>query len=141
MKHRPYDVLQSIIQIFDVYYGSEARNRLKLMPLAITVSKSDLLKYFPPIASQSYSFLNPSTDKDSFNLREMEIIGREVRDFLSIYGDDRQFVEITRLFPQVGFFAVSSTGWPPDEHGRYLQIEPIRCTDPVLWILHTLGYY
>lgn len=140
-EYRPYDVLQSIIQIFDVYYGSEARNRLKLMPLAITVSKSDLLQYSPLIKSQSYSFLNSSTDKNIFNLREMETIRREVRDFLSLYGDNRRLIEITRFFPQVGFFAVSSTGCSPDEHGQYPFIEPIRCTDPVLWILRTLGCY
>jgi hypothetical protein len=137
-KRNAYSAIQSIIQLFENYHGLQAESRLNLIPIAITVSKSDLLQYLFPMESQSYSFLTKAVYKDGLKLSEIKAIDKEVRNFIDEY-EDYPLVQVAQVFPKVGFFAVSSTGHDINRDGNFPKIEPIRCLDPVLWILSMLG--
>ena len=131
---RTYDVLNRVIQTLEQNQGLYPGQQLKT-PIAIAISKSDLLKY---VVRSNALFLNPASYSNNLNIRELEIIDREVRDLILEYGD-KELLASSRTFEQTCFFAVSPTGWPADGSGKFPKIEPIRCFDPMLWALWKLG--
>ncbi|HEU5229622.1 MAG TPA: hypothetical protein VFU49_17525 [Ktedonobacteraceae bacterium] len=129
-------VFNSIIQLLESYRGLDSGARLENMPIAMTLSKSDLLKQLTPI-QQQYSFLQKSSYGGSINLQDLDIINHEVRQLLEDYGE-LPLLQATRNFSRSRFFAVSATGYAPDVSGKYPAVEPYRCLEPLLWILYEL---
>ncbi|MFL5629517.1 MAG: hypothetical protein ACJ788_28415 [Ktedonobacteraceae bacterium] len=127
-------LLNSILEVLKQYHGSDARNDL---PVAITISKSDLLKYNELIDS-SYRFFSSPTYSGGLDLQDRRAVDKEVRKIIREIGDESLLLAAQKL-KQVNFFAVSATGQAPDESGTYPSITPYRCLDPILWILYELG--
>jgi hypothetical protein len=134
---RASDVLNSTIQLLERKRGLEPGSAFMQMPIAITLSKSDLLKYLRGI-NDPYSFLsNPKNDYTSgVDLRDLEKVDGEVRQLLAEFGD-RTLLEATRTL-NAQFFAASATGHAPKADDTYPAVEPRRCLDPVLWLLYQL---
>ena len=130
-------VFNSVLQLFERNLGVQAGSRLVRIPIAITLSKSDLLKYLRGI-NDPYRFLtNPSYGYiDGVDLEDFQIIDHEVRELLEEFGD-RTLLQTTQAL-NTQFFAVSATGTPPKMDGTYPNVEPCRCLDPVLWSLYKL---
>jgi len=130
-------VLNSIVPLLERYRGLTSGSRLSSMPIAVTLSKADLLKQLTPIQNP-FTFLSRPTYNGTINLREIDIIDREVKNLLLEYGENA-LLQATSNLSCLKFFAASATGYAPDKHGQYPAVEPNRCLDPVIWILHRLG--
>lgn len=111
-------------------------------PLAIALSKADLLKKLRPLGQQ-FSFLRRQPDyRGGLDLTDLTSVDQEVRQLLYEY-DLGRFVEAVefyrgQLFDPVCYTAVSAIGYTPDEQGGIPAINPWRCLDPFLWVLHEL---
>lgn len=130
------DVLNRIMRTFEMKQGITPGMQVST-PIAITVSKSDLLKFVlkgstPPL------FLRDSTYTSKLDTHEFETINEEIRYFLQSIGD-HVLVHSSQLFKNKSFFAVSATGWPADDQNKYPSIEPLRVLDPLLWALAHIG--
>jgi len=132
----PSSVLNSIIRLIEDYRGYDSGTRLSSTPIAITVTKSDLLKQLTTV-QQQYHFLKKPVYNGTINLQDLDLVDGEVRQLLDEYGE-RTLLQSTLNFSKVKFFATSATGYAPDKNGIYPAIDPCRCLDPVLWILHQL---
>lgn len=130
-------VLNSVLQLFERNLGVQAGSRLVRIPIAITLSKSDLLKYLRGINDQ-YGFLtNPTYGySGGVDLEDLELVDQEVRQLVEEFGD-RTLLQSTQML-NAQFFAVSATGSSPKMDGTYPIVQPCRCLDPVLWVLHKL---
>jgi GTPase SAR1 family protein len=135
---RASDVLNSMIQLFERSKGIEAGSRLLSVPIAVALSKSDLLKYLTGINHQ-YSFSSHPKQGygNGIDLDDLRTVDREVREVIYEYGDRTLLHSTTTLNTQ--FFATSATGIAPKDDGTYASVEPRRCLDPVLWVLYKLG--
>jgi GTPase SAR1 family protein len=129
-------VLNSIVHLLERYRGYEAGARLSSTPIAVTVAKSDLLKQLTTVQNQ-FLFLKKPAYTGTINLREMDVIDREVRQLLEDFGE-RTLLQATSRFSKMKFFATSATGYAPDKNGVYPAVDPCRCLDPILWILYQL---
>jgi hypothetical protein len=121
-------------------------------PVAIALSKSDLIEVIPSESGEDYLFADdPSYEKPKGKVRRKEFadINTEVMRLLNELDQNaQQRGSLTRLagplltaskaFPKKQFFAVSATGCRPTG-GIYLNFQPRRCLDPVFWILSELG--
>ena len=132
------DILMRLIDLYERQQGKPGQ-QIKL-PIAITVSKSDLLQFADPLR-RSLLFATPAySDPRSVGPLRCEELDMEevVKKLLELY-EERSLVMSSKRLWQARFFAVSSTGWPPDPAGLFPAIEPLRVLDPVLWILVQLG--
>lgn len=129
-------VLNSIIRLVEDYRGVGAGAHLASTPIAITVTKSDLLKQLTTLQYQ-YHFLKKPTYNGNIDLDDLDIVDREVRHLLEEYGE-RTLLQSTLNFSKVRFFATSATGYAPDSKGLYPAVDPCRCLDPILWILYEM---
>lgn len=129
---KPSDALEVLVQV----YKREQRLQLEIplpVPIAITFTKSDLLRFI----DQHYLFLRNPIHNDVLNLQDMEAVNTEVRTLLSKFGD-RVLLEANQTFSNVSFFATSATGWFSPEEARFLPSRPVRCFDPLGWLLWKL---
>lgn len=130
------EVLNRVLGTFRQHSGLRSGQKLKT-PVAITVSKSDLLK-FAAKGRQSPLFLNDNYYTNRLDVSKFDYISNEVQGLLHDLGD-RVLLRSSELFENTSFFAVSATGWPPDDQGNFPPLEPLRCLDPLLWTLWKLG--
>lgn len=139
----PFTREQSTVQVFNRIMTTFMNNKnvgdgKKLdTPIAITVSKSDLLQ-FAVRGTQRPLFLSDSVYYNQLDIPKFAFISNEVQYFLQMMGD-KTLLKAVDQFENVSFFAVSATGWPPDENGEFPPLEPLRCLDPLLWSLWKLG--
>jgi len=135
---RASDVLNLIVQLLERKRGLEPGSRLIQTPVAITLSKSDLLKYLRGV-SDPYKFLNnPAAGYGGgVDLQDLAVIDKEVRELIRDYGDRSLLQATSSLHAQ--FFAASATGHPQKADSTYPAVEPRRCLDPVLWVLNQVG--
>lgn len=133
---RAAERLSDIISVYERFHKEPKGASLPNTPIAVMVSKSDLFKSFNP--PDMYRFMtNPSYGK-GIDLQDIDTVDGEVRQLLQKY-QQGDLLRATDRFKRLKFFATSSTGAPPDENGQLAHVEPCRCLDPVLWILHQLG--
>jgi hypothetical protein len=131
---QPSHVLSGILSVLERYN----KDRLHTAPLAVILPKSDLLRHLPQ-TGQTYTFLHEPTPSQYLDLKDQQTVEHEVKDILEQYGD-RPLLSVANAFSHVGFFAVAPTGHPPNENGIFPAVEPIRCLDPLLWILWKLKF-
>jgi hypothetical protein len=129
-------VLNSIMRLIESYRGVGAGARLSSTPIAITITKSDLLKQLTTLQFQ-YHFLKRPVYNGSIDLKDLDIVDHEVKDLLEEYGE-RTLLQSTLNFSKVRFFATSATGYAPDSQGLYPAVDPCRCLDPILWTLYEM---
>lgn len=130
------EVLNRVIQTFEMNNRIKPGARLKT-PVAIALSKSDVLKYVTRYDREN-RFLTANVYSNMLDTRQFDPISEEVQNLLQRVGDD-VLIQSSNLFEHVSFFAISATGWPPDAQGKFPSIEPLRCLDPLLWVLWKLG--
>ncbi len=130
-------VLNSVLQLFERNLGVQAGSRLVRIPIAITLSKSDLLKYLRGI-NNPYRFLTnpPYGYNGGVDQQDLQFIDQEVQELIDEFGDRTLLQTAQTLNAQ--FFAVSATGSSPKLDGTYPAVQPCRCLDPVLWVLQKL---
>lgn len=131
-----HQVLDRVIATFKQNQGGNI-NRNVTIPIAITISKSDLLQFaersaFPPL------YLSENVLPNRLDLPKFEFISNEIQNLIRRVGD-KNLLNSSAAFDTVSFFAVSATGWTEDTNGQFPAIEPIRCLDPLLWVMWKLG--
>lgn len=139
LEQRPFktsDVFNRVMATFRQSRNMSARSRLRI-PVAITVSKSDLLK-FSATKRRLPLFLYENYYTNKLDVSKLAQIDGEVRGLLQALGD-RVLLTSSQLFEDVAFFAISATGWAPDDKNQFPPLEPTRCLDPLLWVLWRLG--
>ncbi|WP_149401679.1 TRAFAC clade GTPase domain-containing protein [Dictyobacter arantiisoli] len=129
------DMLNRITETFRLGMGLSSGEAIDV-PVAVTLSKSDLLKYVVRSEISSTQFLYEGTSTNRLNTDDYATIDSEVRNFILRFGD-KVLIQSSKLFNTVSFFAVSATGWAAKD-GHYPVIESLRCLDPLLWILWKL---
>jgi len=135
----PLSVLSGLVE--DYIY--KQANGVSDIPTAVVLTKSDLLRplqlegeYIRP---QSRIFAN-YTHMGYFNLDAFAQVDYEVDEFLQA-ADPNFRNALKRRFAELGFFAVSALGAPPDATGRRVRTyAPLRVDEPFLWLLYKLGY-
>jgi hypothetical protein len=131
---RAADTLSSVIEIVERYRGVPAGSSFHDTPVAIMLSKSDILQP----ANLPYTSMHRDDDYgDHIDFQEIDAIDEEVKDLLRRYGQG-DLLAATHRFRRLKFFATSATGVPPDASGSFPSVEPRHCLDPILWILHQL---
>jgi Double-GTPase 2 len=130
-------VLSSVLQLYERNLGVQSGSRMLRIPIGITLSKSDVLKYLRGI-NNPYRFLsNPRYGyAGGIDPEDLQVVDQEVRQLIEEFGD-RALLQATQTL-NTQFFAVSSTGFSPKVDGTYPAVEPRRCLDPVLWVLNKL---
>lgn len=132
------DLLESLWQIFRRIHDKDVNKYLRSIPVAITLSKSDLLKYTAPIAP-AYRLLSNPIYSSRANLPDLEKVEKEVKRILE-ESAEHTLLDTIQMFPLTKFLATSATGCPRDATtDLYPYIDPCRCLDPLLWIFHMLG--
>lgn len=135
-RRRAVEGLVSVIDVFERYHGYSSGAIFSKTPVAVMLSKADLLKSLP--LPNNYHFMTNSQYRSGVDMQDINIVDQEVRNLLEIY-QQGNLLAATKRFKSVKFFATSATGEPPDLTGRFTNVEPCRCLDPVLWILYQLG--
>ncbi|GHO96492.1 hypothetical protein KSF_065400 [Reticulibacter mediterranei] len=126
----------SIIEIIERYRGLSSGSSLPDLPIAIMLSKADMLQHAIP--ASSYRFLHNPYYRDALDLEDIRIVDEEVRDIFARY-QQNDLLKATIRLKQVSFFATSATGEAPDRDHRFRNVTPLRCLDPLLWILYRRG--
>lgn len=107
------------------------------LPTAITVAKSDLLRYALGNPGTRAAFLSRPNYAGGYQALQLPQVNEEVKEVLQRY-EGGVFLAKGALFSQTGYFAVSATGCAPDygqNPPRFRFVQPIRCVDPLIWLL------
>ena len=136
----PSETLTTIIHLIEDFRGLPVGSGLADLPIAITISKSDLLEKLRPNNGRFvYSFKENPEYRGGVNLADLDEVEKDVLEVLSEHAGDRSLIPSTKTIERKRFLAISATGWPPEASGSYPNVEPRRCLDPLLWILYELG--
>lgn len=128
------EVLDSAIGVVRRWRGLAPDAQLS-MPVAITISKSDMLDGIIPAAErQNAPFLNP-VQYDGFVHVDDFMRNHEALSKWLVSMKEMQLRRSALYVPNSSFFAVSATGSSPNSVGKFASIQPRRCLDPLLWIL------
>lgn len=130
------DTLDRVVELFRVERRMRPGKKIKI-PTVFLVTKSDTLG---SIVDDKCRFLQDVPHVGQYDLSDFEMINEEIKSYLSTWGEDGLISGAEQFQPR-GFFAVSALGSNPDKKTlRIPRIDPIRCGDPVLWLLTQLGY-
>lgn len=130
-------VLDRVMNSFRVANIIDEGKKVKT-PIAITLSKSDLLTFTASLDASSALYLYDNSYTNQLDIFQFTNISRQVEALISQFGDS-QLILLSKEFEKVCFFAVTATGWTPDPNGAFPPLEPKRCLDPLLWALWQLG--
>ena len=130
--------LNTITSLVTRSQGKRTGASLGSTPIAITLSKCDLLKKLRAVGNQYYFITQPPRYRGGANLQDIEMVDKEVRQLLTEHGGDNLLLAANN-FKKVRFLAVSAIGYTPDAAGKIPTVEPWRCLDPFLWVLYELG--
>lgn len=117
--------------------GSEELN----IPIAITLSKSDLCRYVILDPKSPPRFLQTPSYSKGFDLQDAQAVNDEVEDLIERL-DGVAILQSSQVFKTKAYFAVSATGCSAQKQGEdevFPVVEPRRCVDPLLWALWHLG--
>jgi len=107
------------------------------IPTSFVLSKCDVLE---SIVDKHATFLQDTPHVGHYDLCDCEMVHEEVRSYLSSWGEDALLSAADQFEPRK-FLAVSALGCNPDKSSMKIpSINPIRCGDPILWLLTELGY-
>jgi hypothetical protein len=127
--------LNDIISLYERFRRAPTGGSLPSTPIAVMLSKSDMFKY---PGRPTYHFMTNPDYSGGVDMDDLRFVDQQVQELLKTYNQG-DLITATSRFRQKMFFATSSTGEPPDSNGNFQNVQPCRCLDPVLWILHQLG--
>jgi hypothetical protein len=113
--------------------GDMARNRRTQTPVAVTISKSDLLSGLLPDAAFGFNRPAPTDDPVKWDT-DLAETGKDVIRALQLLNARDLLATARSLDPdRLSFHAVAAIGSTPVNE-KILTLEPLRCLDP-LWVL------
>ncbi len=131
------DVLNIVVEIFKRASGS-TRDAQFSFPVAVALSKSDLIPYVVTRSGNPlYQALADPQYASQLTREESDGIHNVVRQLLLEVGET-SLVSMEQSVERLNFSAISATGTALDSSGRYPQVLPHRCLDPLFWVLREL---
>lgn len=131
------DVLNRVIGVFK-RASNQMRETQFSLPVAIAFSKSDLIPYLRTRSNDPrYLALADLQYPSRLNSKESDDIHAVVRQLLLEVGEN-SLVAMENTIARLNFSAISATGSSLNDQGKYSQIEPNRCLDPLFWVLREL---
>ncbi len=131
-----FRIINKVMDLCRRERGLKAGDKLDI-PAVIVLAKSDLLDYVLPQGDTHAQFQREPNYQDGFNSVTYQVVSDEIEEIIERF-DCPALSTAARAFSTVSFAAVSATGGPPDQNGRFPRIAPRRCADPVLWVLWKL---
>jgi hypothetical protein len=134
---RATDILSGVIRVFK-RASNQVRETQFSLPIAIVLSKSDLIPFVKTRSGDPrYQALADPQFPGLLNRSESNGIHAVVRNFLMEVGESA-LVSMEQTLERVNFSAISATGASLNSSGKYSQVEPHRCLDPLFWVLREL---
>ena len=115
-------------------------------PMALVFSKIDAIlsneDKFEDTALAGMSITNNSNylDGSPIILSDFDSINVSMQGALSMWGEQNFLNNIKNNYKNAKFFGVSALGGQPDKLNNIATIKPYRVLDPLVWILHELGF-
>lgn len=135
--HPSQSIVESIIRIYETAHGLSAQQNIPAS-IALTVSKMDSVEeYFP---ERHHPIWQNPLHRDGFDMSDYYLCSAEVEGALRESGAG-QLCTLSKLRfgeKNTGFFAISSLGHTPNG-ANVGEIEPIRVSEPLLWLLGQFG--
>ena len=133
-----HEVLANVMYRFEQYQAIPPNGSINI-PTAIIISKSDLLTYTLSVQDRrNYLIFQQKVYNGLAYPPEFARIHQEIEAFLRFY-QERALLQLSKRFTNVNFLAASATGNAPDRSGFFVNINPLRCLDPFVWMLWKLG--
>ena len=132
------DVLTNVIEIFKRASG-QARDTHFSLPVAVALSKSDLIPYvitgsqdprYPALADTQYPSTLTRAESNGIHAVVRQLLW-EVR--------ETSLLAMENTVERINFSAITATGADKDSQGMYPDVAPHRCLDPLFWVLRELG--
>jgi hypothetical protein len=131
------DVLNNVINVFKRALG-EAKEPQFSLPVAIALSKSDLIPYVvTPSGNSNYQALSDARYPSTFASNESDAIHAMVKQFLYEV-KEYSLLSMEKTIERVNFSAITATGVALDSQGKYPKVVPHRCLDPLFWVFREL---
>ena len=135
--HTSHRILEQVMSIFDRYQRRNPGGKVDT-PLALMLSKSDVIDAIAQLDNfQDARFLQNAHYDGTVNIGDLKIVDKEVSNLLKRFGE-LGLIQESQPFAYVSFFATSATGCAPDAYGKFKEVKPRRCLDPLLWLLWKL---
>jgi len=135
----PTEVLNSLLENYIYKQATGVSN----IPTAVVLTKSDMLEalsYESEFIRARSSIFNRFVHKNHLNLTEIDIVFYELDELIQRI-DPNFRNALMRRFAHLGLFGVSALGAHPEMiRQRKAPFAPKRVDEPLLWILHKLGY-
>lgn len=135
-RNRPDQVLRRVAFALVAKAGGNQQKSVST-PVAIMLSKSDLLDEFVRRRNFPSSFAKNPVYTGNVNIDEIDRISDEIKQLLEGV-EESQLLNESQKFSRVKFFATSATGHALDQDNIFPKVEPRRCLDPFLWLLWEL---
>jgi hypothetical protein len=129
--------LDPVINILSRQLGVMPGNPLPV-PIAITMAKSDLLRYLLQGPDTDPVFLQRPDYSQGYAAQDAEMVDAEVTEIIRRY-QGANLLNNKNAFTKAKFCAASATGMAADDRGVFLDVHPLRCVDPLRYILSELG--
>jgi hypothetical protein len=103
--------------------------------VALALTKQDTIR---DLLHDQSPLRRPADYRGGFDIAEARHVSEDMESWLRKV--QPTLVGQVEGFARRGFFAVSALGCQPGPKGELAFVEPFRVLDPLLWLLHTLGY-
>lgn len=114
-------------------------SRLIDLPVSVTITKSDILRYALGIDATEYAVLNEGAyPVGGYGSHEASERVSEVKELLTKIGAQAA-LQAENQFTPCGFHAISVMGSPVLPDGQLPVLQPVRHLEPFLWLLEQLG--
>lgn len=131
--YKPRDI---IVRLYENFISTEKGDSTSI-PTAIVLTKIDCLinKW---LSAESEAF-NKYFHKEIYNLKKHDAINKEIRKLIK--KNDKAFLDVVELyFKNTAFFGVSALNSEESYKDKKAVIDPSRVDEPLIWIMHKLGY-
>lgn len=131
----PYTMLGRIAALLREARGIPAGKPIEV-PLAITLSKSDMLRGLLP---EEHPLFHAAANGRLFDLDAARNLSERLRADVAAWLGERFDKLVKAEFSHVAYFGVSALGGNPVAGHLHNGVAPRRVEDPILWMLHMWG--
>lgn len=122
--------------LFYSVFDQQGTQKMVQKPVAITISKSDLIRRV--LRGESPPFFSPSEHIGGFDRQDSVEVSASIEEMLDRWGEKATLEVVRQRFENARFFAVSSLGADP-QGPTFQEPNPQRVEDPIFWILNQWG--
>lgn len=133
---KPYDTIGVLKQAIERNGGQNFNRKIKA-PLAVTISKFDLLRN---VSGLDQSVFEDHLHRNGFNAAAANKTSDAIRRYIINKGVSSIISVAEGNFKKCQYFGMSALGRSPKEDFSLTSIDPINIADSLLWILNQLGY-